>query len=116
MFAYEIPGLRFSMPAGGAVARNRFVSVANEKATQATASTKVVGVSTNEVTAAELEKNERVVEIADGIVIVEAGDAITSGAGVAADANGCAVTSTDAAIAVAITGATAAGQMITVKL
>lgn len=116
MYAYEIPGLRFSLPAGGAVAQHRFVSVANDAAVQATASTKVVGVSMNEVTAAELAKNERIVEIADGIVMVEAGGAITSGAGVAANADGKAVTATDATIGIAITAATAAGQLIAVKL
>ena len=116
MYAFEIPGLRFSMPAGGAVARHRFVSIADDAAIQATASTQVVGVSTNEVTAAELEKNERVVEIADGIVIVEAAGAIASGAGVAADANGMAVTATTNAIGVALTAATGAGQLISIKL
>lgn len=116
MYAYEIPGLRFSLPAGGAVARNRFVSVANNEAIQATASTSVVGVSMNEVTAEELDKNERIVEIADGLVMVEAGGAVASGAAVAADANGKAVTATDDGIGVAITAATDAGQLITIKL
>lgn len=116
MYAYEIPGLRFSLPAGGAVAQHRFVSVANEAAIQATASTKVVGVSMNEVTAAELAKHESIVEIADGIVMVEAGGAVTSGAGVAADADGKAVAATGTAIGIAITAATAAGQLIAVKL
>lgn len=115
MYAYEIPGLRFSLPAGGAVARNRFVSVADNEAIQATVDTKIVGVSMNEVTAAELSKNERIVEIADGLVIVEAGGAITSGAAVAADANGRAVANTSGT-GVAITGATGAGQLITVKI
>ena len=116
MYAYEIPGLRFSLPAGGAVALHRFVSVSGEKAVQATASTEVVGVSMNEVTATELEKNERIVEIADGLVIVEAGGAITAGTAVGSDANGRATTAADGGIGVAITAATGAGQLITVKL
>lgn len=116
MHAFEIPGTRFSLLAGGAIARNRFVSVANDKAIQATAATEVVGVSMNEVTAKEFAMGERVAEIADGIVIVEAGGAITSGAAVASDAEGKAVTATDNAIGVAITAATGAGQLITVKI
>ena len=64
MFAYEIPNLRFSLPAGGAVAQRRFVSAANDAAIQATASTQVIGASMNEVTAGELAKNDRIVEIA----------------------------------------------------
>ncbi len=116
MYAYEIPGLRFSLPAGGAVARNRFVSVANDKAIQATASTKIVGVSMNEVTADELTKNDRIVEIADGLMIVEAGAAVASGASVASDASGRAITAADNGIGVAITAATEAGQLITVKI
>lgn len=115
MFAYEIPGLRFSLPAGGAVARNRLVSVADAKAVQATAATKIVGVSMNEVTAVELDKNERIVEIATGIVMVEAGGAVTSGAAVGADAEGKAVAS-DTGIGVAITAAGGAGELIAVKL
>jgi hypothetical protein len=116
MFAYEIPGLRFSLPAGGAVARCRFVSVANDAAVQATASTAVVGVSTNLVTADELAAGERIVEIADGIVMVEAAGAIASGAKVGPDAEGKAVVATDTACGVAITAATGAGQLIAVKL
>lgn len=116
MYAYEIPGLRFSLPAGGAVARNRFVSVANDKAIQATADTNVVGVSMNEVTADELTKNDRIVEIADGLVMVEAGGAVASGAAVASDANGRAIASAEGGIGVAITAATGAGQLITVKI
>jgi len=116
MYAYEIPGTRFSLPAGGAVAIHRFVSVADEKAIQATAATQVVGVSMNEVKAEEIQKNDHIVEIADGLVIVEAGGEIASGAGVKADADGKAVTAAEGAIGVAITAASAAGQLITVKL
>ena len=118
MFAYEIPGLRFSLPAGGAVARHRFVSVSAEKAIQATAATQVIGVSMNEVTAEELAKNERIVEIADGIVMVAAAGAITAGVAVYADANGKATATegTGAAAGIAITAATGADQLIAVKI
>lgn len=115
MFAYEIPGLRFSLPAGGDVDRYRFVSAnSDSEGVQATASTVVIGASMNEVTEGQ------VLEIADGLVMVEAGGAVTAGAAVAADANGKAVAyasgTTGDACAVAITGATAAGELITVKL
>jgi hypothetical protein len=116
MFAYEIPGLRFSLPAGGAVAQHRFVSVnSNSAGVQATASTAVVGVSMNEV------KADQVLEVADGIVMVEAGGAVAAGAAVYANASGQAVTTVGtgagAAVAgVAITAATAAGEIITVKM
>lgn len=118
MYAYEIPNMRFSLPAGGAVARCRFVSVANSKATQATNATRVIGASMNEVTAAELEAGERIVEIADGIVMVEAGSAVTPGVAVYANADGKAIaTEGTAGIAgVAITGASGAGELIAVKI
>ena len=118
MYAYEIPGMRFSLPAGGAVARHRFVAVSAEKAVQATAASHVIGVSMNEVTADELTKGERIVEIADGIVMVEAAGAITAGAAVHSDANGKATTTagTGSAAGIAITAATSAGQLIAVKL
>lgn len=114
MYAYEIPGLRFSLPAGGTVNRCRFVSVASEAGIQATASTKVIGASMNEVTSG------KVLEIADGIVMVTADAAITSGVEVASDADGKAVTfvsgTTGAACGTAITAATASGQLIAVKI
>ena len=56
MNAYEIPNLRFSLPAGGAVARCRFVSVnAEGKGVQATAATEVIGASMNLTTAEEIQ-------------------------------------------------------------
>lgn len=118
MYAYEIPNLRFSLPAGGAVARCRFVSVANDKATQATNATAVIGASMNEVTADELAAGDRIVEIADGIVMVEAGTAITAGARVYASADGKAVNTegTAGVAGVAITGAAGAGELIAVKI
>lgn len=119
MFAYEIPGLRFSLPAGGAVARCRFVAVANEKAIQATNEALVIGASMNEVTEAEHTAGGHIVEIADGIVMVEAAGAITAGAAVYPDANGKATATAGAATVIAgiaITAAAAAGDLVAVKM
>ena len=117
MSAYEIPGLRFSIPAGAAIVQHRFVSVnANGQVIQATASTPVIGDSMNEVTSTnELPAAKQIAEIADGIVMVEAGGTVAAGAGVASDASGKAITATDKAIAVTITAGTAGGLM-SVKL
>lgn len=117
MNAYEIPNLRFSLPAGGAVARCRFVSVdANGKGIQATTATQIIGVSMNLVTAAEIAAGDRIVEVADGIVMVEAAGAITSGTAVYADADGKATGTGTVVAGVAITGATAAGELVAVKI
>lgn len=111
MNAFEIPGLRFSLPAGGAVERARFISVDTDGAgKQADATSPVIGASMNKTNAGE------VLEIADGIVMVTASAAIDAGAGVKSDANGKAVTASTGAIGVAITSATAADQLISVKL
>lgn len=109
MVAFEIPGKRFSLPAGGDVERYRFVSVNGDSAgIKASADTPVVGVSMNEVKAGQ------VLEIADGIVMVEAAGAITAGVAVKSDAEGKAVAGEGNAIA--LTTATGAGSIITVKL
>lgn len=117
-YAYEIPNLRFSLPAGGAVARNRFVSVdASGNGIQATDATKVIGASMNLVTENDFNAGTRIVEIADGIVMVEASAAINAGVAVASNAEGMAVTAGDAnACGIAITAATGAGQLIAVKI
>ena len=117
MNAYEIPELRFSLPAGGAVAKHRFVSVNSDgNGIQATASTAVIGASMNLVTAEENTAGGHIVEIADGIVMVAAGAAITAGAAVASDASGKAVTASGSSCGVAITGATKAGALVAVKI
>lgn len=109
MFAFEIPGQRFSLPAGADVERFRFVSAnANSNGIPATASTPVIGVSMNKAKAGE------VLEIADGLVMVEAAAAIAAGVAVASNAEGKAIAGDGNAIA--ITSATAAGELITVKL
>lgn len=111
MYAFEIPGQRFSLPAGAAIERCRFVSVnANSAGIPATAATPVIGVSMNKVEA------DQVLEIADGLVVVEAGAAITAGAAVYSGADGKAAATGTNACGIAITGATAAGELITVKI
>jgi len=117
MNAFSIPNLRWSLPSGGATPWRRFVSVnAEGKAILANASTPVVGVSQNECTAGP--HADQVQEIIDGIVVVEAGGVIAAGALVMSNANGMAVAHTGnaAVVGIAITGATAAGQLVTVKL
>lgn len=118
MYAYEIPNLRFSLPAGGAIARCRFVSVdSNGNGIQATNATEVIGASMNEVTEADFNAGTRIAEIADGIVMVEASAAITAGVAVASTAEGKAVAAGENdACGIAITGATGAGQLIAVKI
>lgn len=111
MNAFEIPGLRFSLPAGGEIMRHRFVSAdSNSNGIQATASTKVIGVSMNQAKAGE------VLEISDGLVVVEAAGAITAGTAVDSDADGKATTASGAGVGIAITGATGAGSLLTVEI
>jgi len=126
MHAYEIPNLKFSLPAGGAVAINRFVSVNSSSAgIQATASTRIIGASMNSATVG------KVLEVADGIVMVEAAGNIAAGALVSSDADGkvipavadaqsgttpFAVTPGTIVAGIAITGSSAAGTLVAVKI
>lgn len=111
MNAYEIPELRFSLPAGGEVKRGRFVSVnSNGDGITATTATQIVGVSMNQTGEGE------VLEVANGIVCVEASGAITAGTAVFSDADGKAAASGTIEAGVAITAATGAGQFVAVKL
>lgn len=113
MYAFEIPGQRFSLPAGADVERCRFVSAnANSAGITATNATQVIGVSMNKVAA------DQVLEIADGIVVVEAAGAITAGAAVysAADGRATATEGTGNVAGIALTSASAAGELITVKM
>lgn len=110
MNAYEIPSLRFSLPAGGDVARCRFVSVNAESAgVQATAESSVIGVSTNQVKAGQ------VLEIADGIVMVEAAGTVTAGDKAYADADGK-VTSTGTVVVGTVITSAVAGGLAAVKV
>ena len=112
MNAYEIPNLRFSLPAGEDIARRRFVNVnSSSEGVLATAGGSAIGVSMNQAADGE------VLEIADGIVMVEAGAQIVAGADVEVGANGKAITkATGVGVGVAITGAGASGQFIACKL
>lgn len=114
--AYEIPGTQFSLPATTAIGRYRFVSIdADGKAIQATASTNVIGVSRNEIDPVKYP-DAQVVDIADGIMMVEAAGAIACGAKVASDANGKAIVAAgDTAVGIAFSDAAAAGTIIAVK-
>lgn len=120
MHAFEIPGLRYSLPAGGAVARHRFVKViADSLAVQANADAVVIGASMNAVvTDNGVKADQQIVEIADGIVIVEAAGAIVAGDNVASDANGKAlkVTTETNVAGVALTDTTGANEIVTVKI
>ncbi|NLI59427.1 MAG: DUF2190 family protein [Clostridium sp.] len=110
--AYEIPNLRFSLPAGADIPRRRFVSVnSSGEGVIATAAGSAIGVSMNQAADGE------VLEIADGIVMVEAGGAITAGAGIEVGADGKAVTNTGGiGIGIALTGAASAGSIVAVKM
>ena len=110
--AYEIPNLRFSLPAGEDIPRRRFVSVnSSGEGVLATAGASTIGVSMNEAADGE------VLEIADGIVIVEAGGAITPGDGIEVGTDGKAVTNTNGVVVgTALTGAASANLFVSVKL
>lgn len=110
--AYEIPNLCFSLPAGEDIARWRFVSVnSSSEGVIATAAGSAIGVSMNQAADGE------VLEIADGIVMVEAGGEIAAGADVEVGANGKAVAKTTGiGVGVALTGAASAGNVVAVKL
>jgi len=110
MNAYEIPSLRFSMPAGGAVARYRFVAVdANGNGIQAIATSNIIGASMNQA------KSGEVLEIADGIVMVEAAKAVTAGTLAYADADGK-VTDAGTVVAGSVITSADAGGLAAVKI
>jgi len=110
--AYEIPNLRFSLPAGANIPRRRFVSVnASGEGIIAPAAGPAIGVSMNQAADGE------VLEIADGIVMVDAGGAITPGAGIEVGTDGKAVTNTSGiGIGIALTGAAGADNVVAVKM
>jgi hypothetical protein len=112
MAAYEIPNLRFSAEAGAAVAHRRFVKInANEQGVQAGAGDSVVGASM--VDAAKGE----VLEIANGIVMVEAAAAIEAGSEVQSDADGKAIPLGEGTVAgIAMTNASGDGALVSVLI
>ena len=110
MNAYEIPGLRYSLPAGGAVERHRFVTVdENSNGIQAITNSNIIGASMNETSAGQ------VLEIADGIVMVEAANAVTAGSLAYADADGK-VTDTGSVIAGIVITSADVGGLAAVKI
>ena len=115
MHAYEIPNLRFSVPAGANIPRRRFVTVnALGEGVIASAGGYAIGVSMNDADVGE------VLEVSDGIVIVETGAAVSAGAKVSVGADGKAVTASEGTeatpiVGIAITGA-GAGGTIAVKI
>lgn len=112
MAAYEIPNLRFSGEAGGEINRRRFVKInANEEVIQAAAGEAVVGVSSQPAKAGE------VAEIYDGIVMVEAGAAIPAGSEIEVGPEARAIVlASGKKVGYAVTGAGAAGELLSVKL
>lgn len=112
MPAYEIPVLRFSAEAAVDIPRRRFVNVnADENGVIATAAEGTVGVSLNDPKAGE------VLEIADGIVMVEASAAIEAGANVEVATDGKAVTaSAGTVVGIALTAAGGNAELLAVKL
>lgn len=111
MNAYEIPSLRFSLPAGGAVKRHRFVAVdANSNGIQAGATTSsIIGASMNEASIGQ------VLEIADGIVMIEAAKTVTAGSLAYASGEGK-VTDAGTIVAGIIITSAAAGGLAAVKI
>lgn len=112
MAAYEIPNMRFSAEAGAVVERRRFVKInSDEKGVKAGAGEAVIGASI--VDAAKGE----VLEIANGIVMVEAGAAITAGSEVQSDANGKAIPLDQGHVAgIAMTNASGDGSLVAVLI
>jgi hypothetical protein len=117
MAAYEIPNLRFSAEAGEAIPRRRFVAINDQEQGIVCdgAVTTAIGVSTQPTEAAG-----EVLEIADGIVMVEAAGAITAGDNVGADSEGRGFkfelgTSAGMPFGTALTNAAAAGELVTIK-
>jgi len=111
MNAFEIPSLRFSLVAGEDIAQRRFVSVnSSGEGVLASAGGNAIGASMNQ------PEDGQILEIADGIVMVEAGGSVAAGAAVQSDADGKAVTqSSGIALGVAITGGSSS-NIIAVKM
>ena len=90
------------------IIENRFIGF---DGAQAKANAPVFG-----VTPREADKGDSVSVECIGIVLVEAGGAITVGAKVASDAQGCAVVGENNAVGYAVSGSTEAGELVTVVL
>ena len=112
MAAYEIPNMRFSAEAGEAVERRRFVKInADEQGVKAGTGDAVVGASMVDANVGE------VLEIANGIVIVEAAAEITAGSEVQSDADGKAIPVDQGHVAgIAMTNASGDGSLVSVLI
>lgn len=111
MAAYEIPNIRFSGVAAEDITRRRFIKpTADNTYSMADAGENAVGVSYNDPDSGE------VLEIVDGITIVEAGEALTVGTRVQSGANGIAITlAAGVELGTVLTPASAATELIAVK-
>ena len=112
MAAYEIPNMRFSAEAGAVVERRRFVKInEDEQGVKAGEGDAVVGASMVDAGVGE------VLEIANGIVIVEAADEIEAGSEVQSDANGKAIPLDQGTVAgIAMTNASGSGALVSVLI
>lgn len=112
MAAYEIPKLRFSGIANTALKRRRFViPTSDTNFGYATAAAATVGVTMNDPAINE------VVEIADGIVMVEAGELIAAGNAVEVGIDGVAmVQRAGITVGYCITGASASAELAAIKM
>ena len=90
------------------IIENRFIGF---DGAQAKANAPVFG-----VTPREADKGDSVSVECIGIVLVGAGGAITVGAKVASDAQGCAVAGENNAVGYAVSGSTEAGELVAVLL
>lgn len=111
MAAFEIPSLRFSSNAAEAITRRRFVIPTTDDTTSmAESGTAAIGVSMND------PKQNEVLEIADGIVMVEAGATVTIGSEVQSGANGVALNyASGVKVGIFLTGGDV-GELVTVKM
>lgn len=111
MPAYEIPKLRFSTSAAEAITRRRFVKPTTaDTFSMAEIGDAPVGVSMND------PKQDETLEVADGIVMVEAGGTVVAGARATCGANGVAHSAgPGATVGCFLTGGDA-GELVTVKM
>lgn len=111
MTPYEIPNLRFSLVAKEDIAQHALVGVdTTGQAINALAATAVLGA------AVDAAKAGQPIAVADGIVMATASAAITAGNYVSGGTLGKATKSTNATNVVALTSATAADELVTVKI
>jgi len=112
MSAYEIPGLRFSLNAGADIARRRLISLNSlGQGVQSVAGQASLGSSMND------PKNNEVLTVSRGIVLVEAGGIVAINSEVESNADGKAIVlSTGKSAGVAMTAAAAAGELISVLI